>query len=49
MQKKGTTILFVSHSLEQVEKICNKIVWLEKGRLKMFGDAKNICKIYAES
>ena len=49
MQEKGTTILFVSHSLEQVRKICDKIVWLEKGHLKMFGDAEDICKIYAES
>ena len=49
MQEKGTTILFVSHSLAQVEKICDKIAWLEKGHLKMFGDAGDICRIYAES
>lgn len=49
MKEKGTTILFVSHSLAQVEKICDKIVWLEKGRLKRFGDAAEICRIYAES
>lgn len=49
MKEKGTTILFVSHSLTQVEKICDKIVWLEKGHLKRFGDAKEICRIYAES
>ena len=49
MKEKGTTILFVSHSLAQVEKICDKIVWLEKGHLKMFGDAGDICRIYAES
>lgn len=49
MKEKGTTILFVSHSLTQVEKICDKIVWLEKGHLKRFGDAEDICRIYAES
>ncbi|CUX33708.1 ABC transporter ATP-binding protein [Clostridium sp. C105KSO13] len=49
MRDKGTTILFVSHSLEQVESICDRIVWLEKGHLKMFGNAEDICKIYAES
>lgn len=49
MRDKGTTILFVSHSLEQVKSICDRIVWLEKGHLKMFGDAGDICKIYAES
>ncbi len=49
MRDMGTTILFVSHSIEQVKSICNKIVWLEKGHLKMFGDTDDICKIYAES
>lgn len=49
MRDNGTTILFVSHSLEQVMTICNKIVWLEKGNLKMYGDADEVCKIYAES
>lgn len=49
MRDKGTTILFVSHSLEQVQSICNKIVWLEKGHLKMYGNAEDVCKIYAES
>ena len=49
MRDHGTTILFVSHSLEQVKKICNKMVWLEKGHLKMFGNTENICDIYAQS
>lgn len=49
MRNKGTTILFVSHSLEQVEKICNKIVWLSKGNMKMFGDAQQICEEYRNS
>lgn len=49
MRDHGTTILFVSHSLEQVKKICNKMVWLEKGHLKMFGNTEDICDIYAQS
>lgn len=49
MLSKGTTLLFVSHSIEQVESLCNKIVWLEKGSLKMFGEAKGIAKIYSAS
>ena len=39
MKDKGTTILFVSHSIDQVQKICNKIVWLSHGTVKRFGDA----------
>lgn len=49
MMKSGTTVLFVSHSIEQVESICNKIVWLEKGRVRDYGDAKKICEEYRKS
>lgn len=45
----GTTILFVSHSIEQVKKICNKILWLDHGDVKMFGDADEVCDIYSKA
>ena len=32
MLDNGTTLLFVSHSIDQVEQLCNKAVWLEKGK-----------------
>lgn len=46
MMEKGTTILFVSHSIQQVRRICNKIVWLDHGTLKMYGEMKEICDLY---
>ncbi|HIW22218.1 MAG TPA: ABC transporter ATP-binding protein [Candidatus Dorea intestinavium] len=49
MMEAGTTVLFVSHSIEQVESICNKIVWLEKGKVRGYGDAKEICEAYRKS
>ncbi len=49
MMEHGTTILFVSHSIDQVQKICSKIVWLEQGNMKCFGDAKVICDEYRRS
>ena len=49
MIDKGTTILFVSHSIDQVQSLCNKVVWLEKGNLKMAGDSKEIGDIYRNS
>lgn len=49
MMEHGTTILFVSHSIDQVQKICSKIVWLEQGHMKCFGDAKVICDEYRRS
>ncbi|MGC4019344.1 MAG: ABC transporter ATP-binding protein [Muricomes sp.] len=48
MMDEGTTILFVSHSIEQVKSICNKIAWIEKGHLKKFGDAAAICEEYSK-
>jgi ABC-2 type transport system ATP-binding protein len=44
----GATTLFVSHSLEQIRKLCNKALWLEKGKQKAFGDVKTICGEYEE-
>ena len=49
MADQGTTILFVSHSIAQVKKICDKIAWLESGQLKRFGSAEEICKEYEQS
>lgn len=44
----GTTVLFVSHSLAQIENICNKVVWLENGNVKKIGEPKAICAEYAD-
>ena len=45
----GTTVLFVSHSLNQIEGLCDKVVWLEHGRIKKIGNAKQLCREYYES
>lgn len=46
MRQGGTTILFVSHSIGQVKEVCDKVVWLEKGHLKMQGISQDICCLY---
>ncbi len=48
MMKKGVTVLFVSHSIEQVKNICNKAIILEKGRLIASGKVDKVCAIYEE-
>jgi len=49
MINNGTTVLFVSHSLGQVEKLCDRVMWLEKGTVKAIGPANDICKKFKES
>lgn len=44
----GATVLIVSHSMDTILKNCNKVVWIEKGELKMVGDAKKVCEAYGE-
>lgn len=51
MMKGGTTLLFVSHSEEQVKELCQKAVWLDKGKLEFFGSAMEAFekyKVYGE-
>lgn len=42
----GTTVLFVSHSLDQIREMCNRVIWLENGTIKMMGNTKEICDAY---
>lgn len=48
MMAKGTTVFFVSHDIEQVEDICNKVVWLKDGRVHMQGDTRTVCEAYKQ-
>ena len=44
----GVTVLLVSHSTEQVERMCNRAVWIEKGHMRMLGDALEVCAAYRQ-
>ena len=48
MFDSGVTVLFVSHSLEQVKRLCNKAMILEKGKLIAYGDIDPISEQYSE-
>lgn len=45
----GTTVILVSHSIEQIEKLSNKVLWLEKGTVKMYGNTEEVCEVYRNS
>ena len=42
----GTTVLFVSHSLDQIREMCDRVVWLDHGEIKMIGTAEEVCNQY---
>ena len=44
----GTTLLFVSHSIDQVERVCEKAVWIEKGHMRMIGEVGEVCEAYRQ-
>lgn len=46
MMGGGTTVLFVSHNIDQIREMCNRVVWIEKGRLIMKGDSDTVCSAY---
>lgn len=43
MIKGGTTVLLVSHSMDQIKDLCNRVVWLDHGEVVEIGDAKEVC------
>ena len=42
----GATTILVSHSVRQVEELCDKVLWLDKGRQIAFGGAQSLCGLY---
>ena len=46
MQSAGTTVLFVSHNLDQLRQMCDRVIWLDHGRVRASGDTETICAMY---
>jgi ABC-type polysaccharide/polyol phosphate transport system ATPase subunit len=44
----GTTVLFVSHNIDQIREMSNRVVWMDHGTVKMVGDAATVCDAYRE-
>ena len=49
MLASGTTVILVSHAINQIEDICTKVLWLEHGRVRGYGNTKEICEEYKNS
>jgi len=45
----GTTVVIVSHSIDQIERLCKHCMWLEHGKIKMIGEKQKVCDSYKNS
>ncbi len=48
MQREGTSLLFVSHSISQVRSFCKNTIWIENSRVMAYGDSETVCKKYLD-
>lgn len=48
IREHNVTVLIVSHSTEQIARLCNKAIWIEKSYTRMIGPAENVCRMYAD-
>ncbi|MBR1685162.1 MAG: ABC transporter ATP-binding protein [Clostridia bacterium] len=46
MMGNGTTVLMVSHNLDQIRNMCSRVIWLDRSVVKMIGDANTVCDEY---
>ncbi len=46
IEEHGVTVLIVSHSNEQIARLCNKAIWIEKGHTRLIGDAQDVALVY---
>ena len=46
MLDRGTTLLYVSHTMPEVLRICQKAMWMDKGVIRMSGSAEEVCDAY---
>ncbi|TXK76916.1 ABC transporter ATP-binding protein [Paenibacillus sp. N3.4] len=49
IRESGTTILFVSHAIEQIKRFCTRAIWIDKGVLRDDGSANDVVNAYEDS
>lgn len=49
MKKNGAAIVLVSHSMSQIQSVCDEVIWLENGRMREIGECNTVCGNYTES
>ena len=46
MIEGGTTVLYVSHSIDSIKELCSKVIWLDHGKIVKIGEANEVCDEY---
>ena len=49
LMSRGTTVLLVSHNIEQIRRLCDRVIWLDHGKIVDQGDTQRVCDLYASS
>lgn len=49
LMHRGTTVLLVSHDLGQIRRLCDRVLWLDGGRVRRIGDTQEVCDAYAKA
>ncbi len=49
LMSHGTTVLLVSHNIEQVRRLCDRVIWLDHGKIVAEGPAADICNQYTKA
>ncbi len=49
LMSHGTTVLLVSHSIEQIRRLCDRVIWLDHGKIMAQGDVTEVCDAYTAS
>lgn len=48
LKEKGVSLMFVSHNIAQVRKLCEKTLWIENSKVMAYGDTKQVCDEYTK-
>ena len=44
----GTTLLYVSHNIDEVRRLCDHVIWIDHGKTRMIGETAAVCDAYME-
>jgi len=48
LNREGKTLLLVSHNMDEIERLCNKVICLEKGKIKLIGPTQEVIRAYKQ-